>query len=270
MNPIVFSSSSIQSWIFSIFLCIVVPLCFFWYFKKKNTIKGSSFLVGMAFSLLFTFILAVCLNTLILQTFGFTFLFEPDKHPVYAAIYGSVTAGIMASLGSYVGLKYAMKSRPGKENALVFGLGQGGMECILNGGAVYITNLIAAIFINSIGSEEYFKKLNLSPEDLKRTHSEFSQLANTPGYTYIISATYYLLSLCVHIAIAVFLYQAIKKGKSIVHLLIAVLIQTLSYAPMYVTSLFQLQSSLILLSIDFLYTFIIIFCFYQMYQKDKD
>ncbi len=50
-----------------------------------------------------------------------------------------------------------MKKRPGKENALIFGVGMGGFESILNGATVYITNIIAALLINSIGSTEYFK-----------------------------------------------------------------------------------------------------------------
>ena len=261
MDQIVFSSSSIQSWIFAIFLCVVAPLLFLWYFKRKNDIKASSFLVGVAFSLLFSFIVAVCVNTLVLQTLGFTFLFEPKNHPVYAVIYGSVTASLMACLGSYIGLKYAMKTRPGKKNAGVFGLGKGGLECILNGGAVYITNLIAAMFINSIGSEEYFKKLNMSAADLEVTRSQFAELAATPGYTYIISATYYLLSLCIHVAVAVFIYKMIKESKSLVYLLIAFLIQGLSYAPMYIATLFEMQNSLVLLTIDFVYTFAVLFFF---------
>ena len=49
------------------------------------------------------------------------------------------------------------KNVRGKENALIFGVGMGGFESILNGATVYITNIIAALLINSIGSTEYFK-----------------------------------------------------------------------------------------------------------------
>ena len=264
MNQIVFSSSSIQSWIFCIFMCIVAPLLFLWYYKRKNDVKISSFFVGLAFSLLFSFIVAVSLNTLMLQTLGFSFLYEPEKHPVYAVIYGSVMASLTACVGSYLGLKYAMKTRPGEKNTLLFGLGKGGLECILNGGSVYLTNLIAAMFINSIGSEEYFKKLNMSAADLEVTRSQFAELAATPGCTYIISASYYLLSLCIHVTMAVFIYEIIKSSKSLAYLLIALLIQGLSYAPMYVASLFGLQNSLVLLTIAFIYTFGVLFYFTRL------
>ena len=64
-----------------------------------------------------------------------------------------------------------MKKRPGKENALIFGVGMGGFESILNGATVYITNIIAALLINSIGSTEYFKKLALKERNWLRPRS---------------------------------------------------------------------------------------------------
>ena len=70
METIVFSSSLIQSWIFSIFLCVVAPLCFLWYIKKKTEAKIRSFFVGIAFSLLFSFILSVFVNIVLLVRFA--------------------------------------------------------------------------------------------------------------------------------------------------------------------------------------------------------
>lgn len=77
-----------------------------------------------------------------------------------------------------------MKKRPGKENALIFGVGMGGFESILNGATVYITNIIAALLINSIGSTEYFKKLALKGEELAQTQKLFTEQAATPSSSF--------------------------------------------------------------------------------------
>lgn len=267
METIVFSSSLIQSWIFSIFLCVVAPLCFLWYIKKKNEAKIRSFFVGIAFSLLFSFILSVFVNIVLLQFFGLAPFFADQNHPVYSAVYGAVIAGLMAFLGSYIGLKFAMKNYPDKDNYLVFGLGKGAFECIMNGGSVYITNLIAAIFINSIGSNEYFKKLNLPAKELERSHSAFASLAATPGYTFILNATYLVLLLCVQTALAILIHKALTDVKSRYFLVVSLVLQILSYVPLYLSTFPQLQSSIILLSVSVVYTFAVVYFAYRQYHK---
>ena len=280
MNTIIFSGSTIQSWIFAIFLCVVAPLCFLWYFKKKTGAKVSSFLAGIAFSLLFSFIGGVFLNIIVLRIFGLGFFLASADHPVYAALYGAASAGLMAFVGSYVGLKYAMKNRQGQDNAFLFGLGKGGFECFMNGATIYITNLIAAIFINSLGSEEYFKKLSLGAEELAQARSSFTELAAIPGYTYIIHATYLLLILCIHVATTLMIFQCAlskqsqpsdtsKKAEYTYYIPLAFVLQILGYVPFYLTNIPALQNSLILLSIDFVYTFAVALLGYRLYHRMK-
>lgn len=266
MSAIVFPAAIIQAWVFCVFLCVVAPLCYLWYVKKKTGAKISSFFVGIAFSLLFSFIVGVFFQIILLQILGLGSLFASANHPVYSAIFGAVTAGLMACVGNYVGLKYAMKNRPGKNNALLFGLGNGGFISIMNGGTVYITNIIAAVLINSIGSTEYFNKLNLTKTELTQTHASFAALVATPAHTFIINATYYLLILCVHVSLAIFIYQALNNSADRHYIPIALVLQIVSYIPLYLTNVPPLQNSLVLLALTFLYTFGIVYYTYQFYH----
>lgn len=270
MNTITFSGATINAWIFSIFLCVVAPLCFLWYFKKRTGAKVISFLIGVAFSLLFSFIVYIIVNIIFLQVLGLAFLFRSDNHPVFTILYDAVTAGLMAYTGCFVGLKYAMKKHPNQDNALLFGLGMGGFECTMNCGTVYITNIIAALFINSIGSDEYFSKLKLSTAELEKTYSSFATLASTPSHTYIINATYFLLLLCVHTALAVLLYQALKKPEAKHLLPLALILQILSYVPIYLANIPSLQNSMILLTGAFIFTFAVSLISYRLYQRDTE
>ncbi len=270
MNTIIFSGATINSWIFSIFLCVITPLCFLWFFKKKTGAKITSFLIGIGFSLLFSFIIYTVLNIILLQIFGLGFLFRSDNHPVFTFLYDIIIAGLMAFAGCLLGLKHMIKKHPDKNNALLFGLGMGSFECMMNCGAVYITNIIAAVFINSIGSNEYFSKLNLSAAELKQTYSSFALLASTPAHTYIIQATYFLLLLCVHTALAIMLYPALQKteNQKAKHLLpLVAVLQILGYVPIYLANIPSLQNSMILLTGAFIFTFILSLLSYQLYQK---
>ena len=169
MNQIVFSAGFVQANIFCSLLCILLPILFVWYQKRKKGVRPGAFFIGAAFCLLFSYVAATIVNVLIFSIPGLLSFFSAKNHPVYSALFGAFSLGILSTIGAFIGLKYAMKKRPGKENALIFGVGMGGFESILNGATVYITNIIAALLINSIGSTEYFKKLALIGEELAET-----------------------------------------------------------------------------------------------------
>lgn len=269
MNNIVFSSSSIQGIIFSTFLTILVPICYLWYYKKKTGAKVSSFFVGITFSLLFSFIGTSLLNTIVLSVLGAGTFLNAHVHPIYSSLYASFSAGLMAAIGSYVGLKYAMKTRTGINNAVVFGVGKGGLECILNGGTIYITNLIAALLINSIGSEEYFKKLGLQGEELAETKALFAEQAAIPAFSYIMDATYLLIALCLHVALAIFIEQAIRNIKARYFFPLAIGLHILGYIPMYISKQSGFQNSMLILSISVVYTFVVCISSYRLYRSEN-
>lgn len=90
----------------------------------------------------------------------------------------------------------------------------GGFESILNGATVYITNIIAALLINSIGSTEYFKKLALKGEELAQTQKLFTEQAATPSSSFFMDATYVILSLVLYAAIATLLNMPFQPEKN--------------------------------------------------------
>ena len=53
MNQIVFSAGFVQANIFCSLLCILLPILFVWYQKRKNGVKPGAFFIGAAFCLLF-------------------------------------------------------------------------------------------------------------------------------------------------------------------------------------------------------------------------
>ncbi len=266
---IVFPASFIQANIFSALLCILLPLLFLWYYKRKTGVKIGSFFIGAAFCLLFSFIVPSILNILILSGLRLGHFFSAANHPLYSAVYGACSLGLTSTIGSYVGLKYAMKSRPGKENALVFGVGMGGFESIFNGSTIYITNLIAAILVNSVGSAEYFKKLGLTGTELTKNQKLFSELAATPASDFFMDATYLILSLILYAAITLLIYYAISK-KEIWLLPVSIVLHILGYVPIYLRNIELFENSVILFVIATLYTFAIALFAYQIYHRTEN
>ena len=192
MNQIVFSAGFVQANIFCSLLCILLPILFVWYQKRKNGVKPGAFFIGAAFCLLFSYVAATIVNVLIFSIPWLLSFFSTKNHPVYSALFGAFSLGILSTIGAFIGL-----------NALIFGVGMGGFESILNGATVYITNIIAALLINSIGSTEYFKKLALKGEELAQTQKLFTEQAATPSSSFFMDATYVILSLVLYAAIAI-------------------------------------------------------------------
>lgn len=261
---IVFPASYVQVNIFSALLCILVPILFLWYYKKKTGVKIGAFFIGAAFFMLFSFILSYVLNILVISVFGLGNFLNTNTHPIYSSIYVSCSMGFITTLGVYVGLKYAMKQRPGKENALVFGVGVGGLESILNGTTIYVTNLISAVLINSIGSVEYFKKLELTGEELAKSQELFATQAATPASAFLLDASYLILSLVLSVSITVLIHRALDKHESYLFPVCAVL-QCLGYVPMYLTQTKVLENSYLLFGIASVYIFVVAYFAYRAY-----
>ena len=269
MNQIVFSAGFVQANIFCSLLCILLPILFVWYQKRKKGVRPGAFFIGAAFCLLFSYVAATIVNVLIFSIPGLLSFFSAKNHPVYSALFGAFSLGILSTIGAFIGLKYAMKKRPGKENALIFGVGMGGFESILNGATVYITNIIAALLINSIGSTEYFKKLALKGEELAQTQKLFTEQAATPSSSFFMDATYVILSLVLYAAIAILVEYAISTGEK-QWTVIAIVLHVAGYVPIYLRNIDIYKSSMTLFVIATVFTFAIALFAFQIYHRTEN
>lgn len=267
---IVFSGSYIQSNLLSAFICILLPIGFLWYYKRKTGVKVGAFFIGAAFSLLFSYFVTYTWNILILSVTGLGSFLSTQNHPVYSAIYGAASIGLFSTLGSFIGLKYAMKNRSGRGNAFVFGMGMGGFECILNGGTVYITNIIAAVLINSVGSQEYFKKISLSGKELAETQALFATQSATPACVFLMDASYLILSMILCVAATLLIYCSINEDGKRYFFPLAIVLHILGYIPVYLTNIPAWQNSTLLFGIAIVYTFAVAFLAYQVYCRYRE
>ena len=87
MNQIVFSAGFVQANIFCSLLCILLPILFVWYQKRKNGVKPGAFFIGAAFCLLFSYVAATIVNVLIFSIPWLLSFFSTKNHPVYSALF---------------------------------------------------------------------------------------------------------------------------------------------------------------------------------------
>lgn len=266
MTP-VFSGEVLTAMIASAIGCFILPLVFLGYYRAKTGVKISSFFIGMGCYFLFSFLGGSIVNMLFLSGFGLSRL-APD-HPVYLSLYYAFSAGICSSLGIFFGLKYAMKTRMGKQNAFVFGVGAGGLECMLYGGIVNISALVLAVMVNSFGIDEYLSKMQIDSAQIEAQKQLIAARAAIPVSSIYCDALLQFLSMCLRAALTILIYQAITHKEDTLFLAAAVLINVIGYVPVYLAQADILTNDTVTICLMTVYTFVICSFTYRLYHRGQ-
>ena len=180
-----FSKNSMMGMVIVALVCMGIPFIALAYMKTKTGAKITSFLKGLLFYALFAFGVSGLINILLLGGLSLSSVLNRSIHPVYYAVYGAVLAGIVEETGKFIGLKYMMKKNPNKQNALLFGLGHGGLEALAYGSSLFMGNFVLALLVNSLGVDEYFNKLGITGEKLVEQKNNLAALMAIPTSEYV-------------------------------------------------------------------------------------
>ena len=180
-----FSKNSMMGMVIVALVCMGIPFIALAYMKTKTGAKITSFLKGLLFYALFAFGVSGLINILLLGGLSLSSVLNRSIHPVYYAVYGAVLAGIVEETGKFIGLKYMMKKNPDKQNALLFGLGHGGLEALAYGSSLFMGNFVLALLVNSLGVDEYFNKLGITGEKLVEQKNNLAALMAIPTSEYV-------------------------------------------------------------------------------------
>ena len=258
---IVFTGEAVRAMIMSAVLCLIIPLIFLGWYKAKKDVALSSFFIGIAFSFLFTFLGRSILDRLFLIGFGLGGFLD------YVALYSALLSGFLAQFSSFIALKYCMKSRTGRENAFLLGLGKGGFECIIYGGITNITNIIMALLINAFGVEDYFNRLDIPAEEAAVQRSAIATQAAVPAASIMSDGVLQFLAMCLHAALVILVYIALTHKEAFFYLPAAIVLQIIGYLPIYLNQVDVLTSRPVTMGITTAYIFAILVISYRLYHS---
>lgn len=264
MTPI-FAGDTIRAMILAAAVCSLFPLVFLGYYRAKTKVKLTTFFIGMGCYFVFSYFGGSIVNLIFLSILRLGIILA--DHPVYLSIYYSLSAGICGVLGLFIGLKYAMKNRPGKQNAFLFGLGAGGLECILYGGIVNITALVLALLVNSFGIDGYLTRMQIPAQDFETQKQLIEARAAIAPAAIYSDAMLQFLSMCLQAALAVLIYNAISRKEYRKLLPAAAVIHIIGYLPIYLSQADILTNDTITIAIMTIYIFIVVLFAYRLYQR---
>nr|MBP3598708.1 YhfC family intramembrane metalloprotease [Eubacterium sp.] len=244
-----FSSSTLTTMIVVALVCTAVPFLLLAYYRVKTSAKISSFFVGMGFYALFYFVAQGLLNAFLFNVCNLKDVFNMSTHPIWYTLYGALVAGIFGFMGKYIGLRFAMKTRTGKDNGLVFGAGYGGFETIAFGSSMIMGNVILAFMVNSLGMDEYIAKLGLTGKELTEFQNGLQQLMAVPAMEYVSQGIEQMLTLFFQTALAILLYLGIHGQNEKRLFPICVVLEILYYVPVYLTRAGIIENPMINLGI---------------------
>lgn len=204
------SIASIIAMLFTLLICIVIPIaaCIIAVLKWKGKSKISSFFIGAATFILFAMILERILHAVVLRATG-TLL---TGNIWLYAIYGGVAAGLFEETGRFLAMKYCMKNTLNRENAILYGIGHGGIEAILIVSLTYVNNLVYSLLINSGSLPTLLSAYDADTQ--QAVLQQLTVLGTTPSYLFYMAGMERINAMLLHVVLSYLVYLAVKNRKT--------------------------------------------------------
>jgi len=162
---IVIGKNSIPSLVITVILMIAIPVIFFVYWRRKHKEQtGISYLIAGAIGFI------VSARMLELGVHYFCILadnpvsrFINGSTAAYV-LYGTIMAGVFEECGRHIILKYIMKKNRTRENAVLYGIGHGGIEILAVLLPAMITYLAIALLFSQGDVKNALSSLKITEE----------------------------------------------------------------------------------------------------------
>ena len=193
---------------FSLLVAFALPITLFILCRKRLNAARLPALIGAL-----TFTVAV----LVLENAAHGLLRPLTSSPavqgsvLLTAVYGGLMAALFEEFGRLAAMKLFMKKTLTKENALMYGVGHGGIEAVLTAGILNISNLATAIMVNtgSIGAALG----TLDEATRAATVESLSALCTTDSYLFFMAGVERISAIALHICLSYLVYRALRYGE---------------------------------------------------------
>lgn len=209
---LVMGNSAIPALSITVILMIAMPVGFFIYWRLKNKQQTNiRYLIAGAVGFI------ISARVLELGVHYFCLIMDnPVSRFISGSViaymlYGAAMAGIFEECGRYIILKYIVKKDHTRENAVMYGIGHGGIEVL---GVILpsmISFLVIALMFSNGPTEETLTALNITEETAAAALPTVKAAASFSYGMMALSVIERLLSMLVHIALTVIVFYGIKN-----------------------------------------------------------
>ena len=216
LGKIVIGKSSIPSLIITNILMVMIPVAFFLYWRRKHKEQTNiSYLIAGALGFV------VSARVLELGVHYFCILadnpvsrFINGSTATYV-LYGTIMAGVFEECGRHIVLKYIMKKNHTRENAVLYGIGHGGIEILAILLPTMITYLVIALLFSQGDVQHALSSLKITEETAAAALPSIQAAAAFDYPMMALNVIERQLAMFVHIGLTVVVFYGIDDVKKI-------------------------------------------------------
>ena len=211
---IVIGKSSIPSLAITVFLMVVIPVVFFiWWRKNHKEQTNISYLIAGA--------LGFIVSARVLEL-GVHYLCIISNNPVSGFIngntvayvlYGTLMAGIFEEGGRYFIMRFILKKNRTRENAVMYGIGHGGIEILTVILPSIILYLLIVVLFSKGSAEEAMKTLKITEATAASALPSVHAAASFNYALMAMNVMERLFAMLVHIGLSVIVFYGVRDSK---------------------------------------------------------
>lgn len=213
---IVIGKSAVPSLTITVILMIAISVCFFicWRRKHKEQTKISWLIAGAAGFVISARMLEVGVHYFCIVADNPVSHFINGNTAAFV-LYGITMAGIFEECGRHIILKYILKKDRTRENAVIYGIGHGGIEILTVLLPAMILYLAIAVMFSQGDTETALKTLNITEETAAAALPSVQAAAAFDYAMMAMNAMERLLAMLIHIGLTVIVYYGVVNAKKL-------------------------------------------------------
>ena len=265
---IVIGKSSVPALIITVILMIAIPVAFFLYWRRKHKEQTNiSYLIaGVLGFIVSARMLELGVHYYCILADNPVSRFINGSTAVYV-LYGTIMAGVFEECGRHIVLKHIMKKNRTRENAVLYGIGHGGIEILAILLPTMITYLVIAVLFSQGDVEHALSSLKITEETAAAALPSIQAAAAFDYAMMAMNVIERLLAMLLHIGLTVIVYYGVINAKK-AYLPMAVLLHMLmdTFPALYQRGAVPLWSVEVWAAV---WTAVIVFIAGKLYRKMK-
>ena len=213
---IVIGQSSIPSLSITVLLMTAIPVVFFlrWRRKHQDRTKIGYLIAGAVGFLVSARVLELGVHSVCILADNPVSRFINGSTAAYV-LYGTLMAGVFEECGRHIVLKYVMKKNRTRENAIMYGIGHGGIEILAVVLPSIVLYLVIAFMFSKGSVEAAMRALKITEETAAAALPSVQAAAAFDYAAMAMNVAERLLAMLIHIGLTVVVFYGVRRGKKL-------------------------------------------------------
>ena len=211
---VVVGKSAIPSLVITVILMIAIPVVFFlsWRRKHRERTKISWLIAGAVGFMVSSRVLELGVHYVCIMADHPVSRFINGSTVAYV-LYGIIMAGVFEECGRYIVMKYIMKKNRTRENAVLYGIGHGGIEVLAVILPAILIYLVSAILFSQGTTEDALKALKITEETAAAALPSVQTAAGFDFGLMAMNVIERLFAMLLHIGLSVIVFYGVQHAK---------------------------------------------------------